>query len=114
MWPEPGHRAFCSHGREQETAAEPGAPAPDWRERLADERERKADDVEAIADERERRAEERETTADEREFKADERERLADVRDSGPITGRSAWMSWDRPLLIGGAPGSRPSSARGC
>jgi hypothetical protein len=59
----------------------PGAPAPDWRERVADERERKTDEVEAIADERERKAEERETTADEREVRADERERVADERE---------------------------------
>jgi hypothetical protein len=61
--------------------AQPGTPAPDWRERLADERERRTDEAEAIADERERRADERETIADDRERTADERERHADERE---------------------------------
>jgi hypothetical protein len=60
---------------------QPGAPAPDWRERRAEERERKTGEVEAIADERERETDEREAIADERERQADERERHADDRE---------------------------------
>ncbi len=60
---------------------QPGAPAPDWRERRADDRERRTDEVEAIADQRERHADDRESSADDRERHADDRESSADDRE---------------------------------
>lgn len=55
---------------------EAGPPAPDWREREADERDRLADERDWLAGERERGADERGRLADERDRVAAERERL--------------------------------------
>jgi hypothetical protein len=59
----------------------PGAPARDWRDRRADERERTTGEVEGLADEREHQADEREAIADDREQQADQRERHANERE---------------------------------